>query len=298
MPLELPEWQVRAYADNVHHIAQEMQEKVSGCAREEVKTAERIGFDKLAAMEGESPTTRLAPTPNHMADHSRRWVFPRPWVFAHQTDDIEKLTQLHNPTSEYAIAGAAALNRERTRRLIAAAQRQRSRGGRHADHCGVASRAENRPWVNARFTQPKVLQARAILDGVTGGEREMYGPYFIFYTADDIRTLLKDPLVVSGDYATHGALMNGKPPSGYLGFEWRQTSQLPTLAGSPNQRFTIAWAKKGMGYGRNSAGKLEDVGPRRDLSMAEQIFMRDDFEYVRIDDLLVVEIAIDTTASA
>jgi hypothetical protein len=293
MPLELPEWQVRAYAANVHHIAQEMQEKVAGAAREESKAAERIGFDKLAAMEGESPTVRLAPTPNHQADHSRRWVFPRPWVFAHQTDDIEKLTQLHNPTSEYAIAGAAALNRERTRRLIAAAR-------------GNAAEGEGTPTTvplpagqkiaagAARLTQPKVLQARAMLDTATGGEREMYGPYFIFYTADDLRTLLKDPLVSSADYVTQRTLMDGRPPSGYLGFEWRQTSQLPLVT---TTRFTIAWAMKGMGYGRNTAAKLEDVGPRRDLSMAEQIFMRDDFEYVRIDDLMVIEIAVDTTAA-
>jgi hypothetical protein len=296
MPLELPEWQVRAYAANVHHIAQEMQEKVAGAAREESKAAERIGFDKLAAMEGESPTVRLAPTPNHMADHSRRWVFPRPWVFAHQTDDIEKLSQLHNPTSEYAIAGAAALNRERTRRLIAAARGFAAEGEGTPATVALPA-AQKIAHGSARFTQPKVLQARAMLDTATGGEREMFGPYYIFYTADDLRTLLKDPLVSSADFVTQRTLMDGRPPSGYLGFEWRQTSQLPLLAGSPNQRFTIAWAMKGLGYGRNTAAKLEDVGPRRDLSMAEQIFMRDDFEYVRVDDLLVVEIAISTDAA-
>ena len=92
--------------------------------------------------------------------------------------------------------------------------------------------------------------------------------------------------------------MNGKPPSGYLGFEWRQTSLLPTLAGSPNQRFTIAWARMGLGYGRNTGGQITDIGPRRDLSMAEQIFIMDMFDYVRIDDALVVEIAISTDAAA
>jgi hypothetical protein len=296
MALELPEWQVRAYAENVHHLAQEMQEKVAGRTREEARAAERIGFDRLGAMEGEEPTSRLAPTPNHQADHSRRWVFPKPWVFAHQTDDIEKLRQIHNPTHEYSIAGAAALNRVRTRRLIAALRGSAPEGEGTPTTVALPA-AQKIAHATTRLTQPKVLQARAMLDAATGGERDMMGPYYILYTADDLRTLLKDPLVVSADYVTQKALMDGKPPAGYLGFEWIQTSQLPVVAGTPTQRFTVAWAKMGAGYGRNTAGKYEDIGSRRDLSMAEQIFLRDMFDYVRIDDLLVVEIAVDTTAA-
>jgi hypothetical protein len=293
MALELPEWQVRSYAANVHHKAQEAQEKILGACREESKTAERIGFDVLAAMEGESPTTRLAPTPNHQADHSRRWVFPRPWVFAHQTDDIEKLKQLHDPNHEYTIAGARALNRERMRRFITAARGSASEGEGTPTTVALPS-AQKIAHGSARFTVDKAIEARTKLDTATGGERDLYGDYYILYTADDLRTLLKDSKFTSRDYQTDMALMTGKPPTGYLGFNWIQTSLLPTVS---NVRYSVAWAKAAMGYGTNPAGHLEDVGPRLDLSMAEQVFLREFFDFVRIEDLLLIEIAIDTTAA-
>jgi hypothetical protein len=277
----------------VHKLAQESQNKIVGTTRGEEKSAERIGFDRLAAMEGETPTVRLAPTPNHMADHSRRWVFPKPWVFAHQTDNIEKLRQIHEPNSEYMIQGAAALNRERTRRFLTAARGNASEG--EGTPTTVALPATQKIAAGAaRLTVPKVLQARTMLDDITGGEREMYGPYYMLYTADDLRTLLADVRVSSADYTTHKTMMDGRPPSGYLGFEWIQSSVRNVVS---TTRFTVAWAKMGMAYGRNTGGKIEDVGPRRDLSMAEQIFMQDMFDFVRVDDTLLIEIAIDLTAA-
>jgi len=236
MALELPEWQVRAYAANVHKLAQEFSNKVMGTTRSEEKASERIGFDRLAAMEGEQPVSRLAPTPNHMADHSRRWVFPKPWVFAHQTDDIEKLKQIHDPTSEYATMGAGAYNREMTRRMYNAARGSASEGEGTPTTVALPA-AQKIAHATSRLTVDKVIETPAKLDAATGGERETYGPYYFMYTADDLRTLLKSSLFTSMDFVTHQSLMDGRPPPGWLGFNWIQTSVDVFLAtsGSPAQ---------------------------------------------------------------
>jgi Phage capsid protein len=297
MALELPEWQVRAYAANVYQKAQESKNKIDGTTRDESKTASQIGFDVLAPMEGESPTARLMTTPNHLADHSRRWVYPTPWIFAHQTDEFEKMKQIHDPNHEYTIAGAAAYNRETTRRFGAAARGSAAEGEGTLISVALPS-AQKIAHGSARFTVDKVIQARTMLDQATGGDRESYGPYYMLYDPDDLRTLLKSSLFTSMDFVTHQSLMDGRPPSGWLGFNWLQTNLLPVIPPlTTNVRYNIAWAKVAMGRGENSGGRSVSVETRPDLSDAMQVLMKSQFNFVRIDDKLVIEIANDLTAT-
>jgi Phage capsid protein len=297
MALELPEWQVRAYAANVYQKAQESKNKIDGTTRDESKNAAQIGFDVLAPMEGETPTSRLAPTPNHQADHSRRWVYPTGWIFAHQTDDFEKMKQIHDPNHEYTIAGAAAYNRETTRRFATAARGNAAEGEGTLISVALPS-GQKIAHGSARFTAAKVIQARTMLDQATGGDRESFGPYYMLYDPDDLRTLLKDSTFTSMDYVTHQSMMDGRPPPGWLGFNWIQTSLLPVIPPLvTNVRFNLAWAKVAMGRGENSGGRSTSVETRPDLSDAMQVLMKSQFNFVRIDDKLVIEIANDLTAT-
>lgn len=297
MALELPEWKVRAYAQNVHHLAQQSESTLMGTYRTESRNAERIGFDRLAAMDGVVPTTRFAPTPNVAGDHTRRWVFPKPWRFGKLVDNLEKIQQIHDPRSEYAIAGAAALNREHDRRFIAAAVGPAAEGEETFLSVTLPA-SQTIVHATAGLTRAKILQARAKLDRATNTDRSTFGPYYMLYDPDDILFLFGDrtngDTWISSDFMAAQALMEGKPLASFMGFQWRSSTLLPV--NSSNIRTNIAYAKLGMGKGDNPGVNKSRMDERTDLSYAAQIFLEEQFDFVRIDDALVVGIEIDTTA--
>jgi hypothetical protein len=298
MALELPEWKVRAYAQNVHHLAQQSDSTLMGLYRAESRNAERIGFDRLAAMEGVTPTSRFAPTPNVEGDHTRRWVFPRPWRFGKLVDNLEKIQQIHDPRSEYAIAGAAALNREHDRRLIAAATGSALEGEETVISVPLPV-GQTIVHATTGLTRRKITQARAKLDRATNSDRSTFGPYVMVYDPDDILYLFADNTTtgevwISSDFMAGQALMEGKPLAMFMGFMWKPSTLLPVSTG--NIRTNIAYAKMGIGKGDNPGVNKQRMDERTDLSYAAQIFLEEQFDFVRIDDALVVGVEVDTTA--
>ena len=297
MALELPEWKVRAYAENVHHLAQQTDSTLMGTCRDEARNAERIGFDRLGAMEGVVPTSRFAPTPNVAGDHTRRWVFPRPWRFGKLVDNLEKIQQIHDPRSEYAIAGAAAYNREYDRRLLAAAVGPASEGEETFTTVNLPV-SQIIPHATTGLTRKKIMQARAKLDRVTNSDRSTYGPYIMVYDPDDISFLFDEgtsgQFWVSSDFMSAQALMEGKPLAYFMGFQWKPSTLLPVSTG--NIRSNVAYAKQGVGCGSNPGVNKSRMDERTDLSYAAQIFLEEQWDFVRIDDGLVVVLEVDTTA--
>lgn len=297
MALELPEWKVRAYAQNVHHLAQQTDSTLMGTYRTESRNAERIGFDRLSPAEGVVPTSRFAPTPNVAIDHTRRWVFPKPWRFGKLVDNLEKIQQIHDPRSEYAIAGSAALNREHDRRLLAAALGPAPEGEETFQMVTLPA-SQLIPHATTGLTKTKIMQARAKLDRATNTDRSTFGPYYMIYDPDDINFLFSETASgsswVSSDFMAGQALMEGKPLAYFMGFQWRSSTLLPVSAG--NIRTNVAYAKLGMAKGDNPGANKSRMDERTDLSYAAQIFMEEQWDFVRVDDLLVVGVEVDITA--
>jgi Phage capsid protein len=294
MSTVVQEWQVRAWADNVHHLAQEMTQKLAGTTREETKVAERIGFDRLAPMEGETPSSRFAPTPNVDSEESRRWVFPRPWRFGKLTDDLDKVRTLHMPENEYAIGGSSALNREKDKRLYTAARGSATQGEESITTVALPS-AQKIAHGSTGLTKSKIIQTRTRLLTAAGGDLGPYGPVTFYYHPDDLLFLLSDQTLTNTEFVAFQNLMSGMAQPGLLGFNWVCGTQHVTDSG--NIRYDIAYCRMAMGMGRNRAMRKERFDERSDKSYALQVFMEDHFDYVRVDDELVVEIACDTTAT-
>ena len=289
-------WQVRAYFDNVHHKAQESRAKADGTTLEKTQNARMIGFPVLDVAEGETPTSRLAPTPDNTPDRTMRWAFPTPWRINLLEDEIDDLEHFWEASSEYVVSAAAARNREGMKRLLTAALG--SALETTEDTIGTAGTSVALPAAqqiahgSAGLTKQKLVHARTILDGAVGGDVEIFGPYYFAYDPRDIRFLLNDAELNSMDSVTQRQLMNGMPVQGLMGFNWIPTSQ---LAIASNIRSSVCWVRSGMGRGNNRAGMKMRAGERSDLSYAFQVFRSDKFDYVRIDDKMVVELQIDTT---
>ena len=289
-------WQVRAYFDNVHHKAQESRAKVEGTTLEKTQNARMIGFPILDVAEGETPTSRLAPTPDNTPDRTMRFCFPTPWRINLLEDSIDDMESFWQADSEYVTSAAAARNREGAKRLFTAALG--SALETTEDTIGTAGTSVALPAAqtivhgSAGLTKTKIVHARTILDGAVGGDVEIFGPYYFAYDPRDIRFLLNDAELNSLDSVTQQQLMQGMPVRGLMGFNWIPTSQ---LAIASNIRSSVCWARNGMGRGNNRAGMKMRAGERADLSYAMQVFREDKFGYVRLDDKMVVEVQIDTT---
>lgn len=296
--MALEGWQVRAYFDNVHQKAQESRAKVDGTTMMKTQRAKMIGFPVMDVADGETPTSRFAPTPNNTPGRQMRWVFPTPWRINLMEDDLDDLEHFWSAESEYVMSAAAAYNRTKMARLLAAARGTATETAE--DTLGSAATSVALPSAqkiahgSTGFTKAKILQARSKLDVAVGGDVEVMGPYYMAYHPDDIRFLLADTSMTSADFVTMRPLMEGLPVRGFMGFNWIPTAQIPLES---TIRYNVAWARMGVGCGMNQAGMKMRAGERADLSYTMQVFRQDKFGYVRVDDKMVVEIAIDTTAT-
>ena len=295
-------WQVRTYYQNVHFKAQEAQSKVDGTTLMKEGRARMIGFPIIDPAEMEEPSARFAPTPNNTPPRQMRWVFPRPARINLMEDQIDEDEHFWQANSQHVLTAAAASNRLQIRRLVAAATGtalETTEDTIGAPGTAVALPASQTiPHNSQALTRAKITAARTRLDRAVGGDSIMYGPYYHLYDPDDFQTLSADspantqlnPLNTL-DSVTRQQLMDGRVVPGLLGFTWIPTSQLSV---SGNIRSNVCWAKSGMGCGRNKGVKIR-AGERSDLSYAEQLFREEKYNYVRIDDKLVVVIEVDTT---
>lgn len=287
-------WQVRAYAENVHHLAQEMTNKVIGTTREQTKNAVMIGFSTMAQSEGVQNDSQFPPTPNTTPAKGRRWAFPARWQWNALEDQADAWDTIHEATNEYAIAGAASYNRIWTKRVIDAALGE-AQSGNEGALTGVALPAGQIVAAGTDgLTKTKMIQTLSKLQAATGGDADMFGPYTFIYHPDDLIFILNDITLTSDEHTGVHALMMGKQVPGLLGFNWVMSSQLPVVS---TTRSAVAYARSGMGTGRNTAGRKIRQDERADLSYTDQVYMEDKFNSVRIDDELVVSVNVDTAAT-
>lgn len=303
----IEEWKVDAYAGNVHHLTQQMVHKTMGTTRtQDGAPGKRLGFDRLAPVEGIiGSRSRFAATPNIESDESRRWANPVQWVYAKMVDDWDKLEQIHNPESEYAMAAAASKNRFRD--AITIGYNPSGSGtfaGLVGGALGLADEGEE------VLTQVALPATQIIPDGGTGLTKAkcirahtkflendydpfMHGPRVMVYDPFQLNFLLDDAELTDIERLSVKTLMTGVMPDNLLGFErWIPYTRLPREGDIVRN---AAYAREALGVGIWLDEKRR-AGERADRSYHNQIFMAQSMGAVRVDDKLVVAIDCDVTA--
>lgn len=304
----IDEWKISAYADNVHHIAQQMSFKLAGTVREEsAAPGKRIGFDRLAAMRGErGRPSRFAPTPNIASDETRRWANPVPWRFGKLVDNWDKLEQIHMPESEYAKAGGADLNRFKDEIILGVQGTYTAFTDLVGGALGTAQEGEdtlvtvvydttNQLVVDgaAGLTKNKILQALTIL-GNNDYDPAIHGPLTFVYSPKSMEYLHNDTTLTSAEHVGVAALRQNRPAPGLLGIDnWIPSTRLPKVG---DIRRCALYAQGGIGLGRWLDEKRR-LTERDDLSYTAQVYMESSYGCVRIDDSIVVAVDIDETAA-
>jgi hypothetical protein len=137
------------------------------------------------------------------------------------------------------------------------------------------------------MTVGKLLNAKQLLDE---SEAPQEGRYFV-HTAEDLIDLLGTVEVTSADYNTVRALVAGQVDT-FLGFKFIQSELLYLEnASAPAAWFSYAYCKGAVGF-----GTIEEVTvrltERADKNYAWQPYVSMDMGATRVEDELVVEIAV------
>ena len=102
---------VEQYSSNVSMLAQQMGTKLRGSVDVETIRGKNAFFDQIGMTAAQVRSTRHGSTPQINTPHSRRRVSLADYEWADLVDDLDKVRMLVDPTSSYAKAAAAAMNR-------------------------------------------------------------------------------------------------------------------------------------------------------------------------------------------
>ena len=111
---------VEQYSSNVSMLSQQMGSKLRGAVDVETVRGKNAFFDQIGATAAVARTSRHGATPQVNTTHSRRRVSLGDFEWADLIDDLDKVRMLNDPTSNYAKAAAAAMNRTIDDQIIAA----------------------------------------------------------------------------------------------------------------------------------------------------------------------------------
>ena len=102
---------VEQYSSNVTMLSQQMGSKLRGSVDVENINGKNAFFDQVGVTAAQIRTSRHGDTPQIDTPHSRRRLSLADYEWADLVDDVDKVRMLVDPTSSYAKAAAAAMNR-------------------------------------------------------------------------------------------------------------------------------------------------------------------------------------------
>lgn len=279
---------VEQYGANVAMLSQQRPSRLEGAVRVEPVVGKTAFFEQLGTAEAVRRTTRHGDSPLVDTPHARRQVSPADYEWGDMVDDLDKAKLLIDPTSSYAMAAAAAMNRAKDDVIIAAMNGTSTAiaEGSLTSSSIILPTAQKVPVNATGLTVAKLLIAKEILDG---NEVDEEIPRFIVVTALQVSTLLNTTEVKSSDFNTVKALAMGQLDT-YMGFKFIRSERLGLDVTTSTDTAVIAWAKDGMllGVGVDIKARITE---RADKSFATYVYYSMSLEATRMEEKKVVEIA-------
>lgn len=283
---------VLQFRANVIQLYQQKPSKLRGKVREESLTGKAHFFERLASEAAVKKTARHADTVMLDPIHSRRMVIPVDYVWNALVDQQDKIRQLIDPNSEYAIAAANALRRAFDLEIFAAFTADAKGGEDGSTAVTFASEAAlDTTFVSAALTTPNILTVKKALDLQEVPPEDRY----LVYHPAAVEQLLKAstaPTASSADYNTIKALVEGSLNT-WVGFSWVMSTIGPVTTGDATRPFCFAWHKEAMGVAVNKdiSARLSE---RPDKDYAVQSYASMTMGATRIQGPGVVRFSIDT----
>ena len=277
---------VEQYSSNVSMLSQQMGSKLRGSVDVETINGKNAFFDQVGVTAAQLRTSRHGDTPQIDTPHSRRRLSLADYEWADLVDDVDKVRMLLHPTSSYAKAAAAAMNRSVDDVIITAMNASANTGVAGGTSTALPSTQKTATSDQSDgLTIAKLLAAKKILDD---NDVDPSLRRFIVCGPQQVSDLLGTTQVTSSDFNTIKALAQGDISS-YLGFEFIMSTRLNKDATNTTDRLVFAYTEDAvkLGIGKDIGAKISE---RADKSYSTQVYYCMSLGAVRMEEKKVVQI--------
>ena len=277
---------VEQYSSNIAMLSQQMGSKLRSSVDVEQVTGKNAFFDQVGVTAAQLRTSRHGDTPQIDTPHSRRRLSLADYEWADLVDDVDKVRMLVDPTSSYARAAAAAMNRALDDVVITAFNASANTGVAGGTSTALPSGQKTATSDQSDgLTIAKLLAAKKILDD---NDVDPSLKRFIVCGPQQISDLLGTTQVTSSDYNVVRALATGAVSS-YLGFEFIMSTRLNKDATYTSDRLVFAYTEDAikLGIGKDISAKISE---RADKSYSTQVYYCMALGAVRMEEEKVVQI--------
>ena len=277
---------VEQYSSNVAMLSQQMGSKLRSSVDVEKITGKNAFFDQVGVTAAQLRTSRHGDTPQIDTPHSRRRLSLADYEWADLVDDVDKVRMLVDPTSSYARAAAAAMNRAMDDVIITAFNASANTGVAGGTSTALPSGQKTATSDQSDgLTIAKLLAAKKILDD---NDVDPSLKRYIVCGPQQISDLLGTTQVTSSDYNVVRALATGAINS-YLGFEFIMSTRLNKDATNTTDRLVFAYTEDAikLGIGKDISAKISE---RADKSYSTQVYYAMSLGAVRMEEEKVVQI--------
>lgn len=281
---------VQQYKANVELLVQQKGSRLRPYVRTETQNAEFDYYDRIGTTTAVEVTSRHADTALISTPHDRRRVSLRDFDWADLIDRVDRIRMLIDPTNPYAQNAAFALGRKMDDVLVEAVFGTAQSGKTGSTSVSFPSSqqiavnyVESGSAANSGLTVGKLRRAKEILDA---NETDPSEARYIWCSAKQLHDLLQDTNVISADFNTVKALVQGEVNT-FMGFEFVRTERLG-VDGSSHRR-CVAYVKSGMLLAVGMDINV-DIGPRRDKRNSTQVYCSMTCGATRMEEEKVVEI--------
>ena len=277
---------VEQYSSNVSMLSQQMGSKLRGSVDVENINGKNAFFDQVGVTAAQLRTSRHGDTPQIDTPHSRRRLSLADYEWADLVDDVDKVRMLVDPTSSYAKAAAAAMNRAMDDVIITAFNASANTGVAGGTSTALPSTQKFATTDQSDgLTIAKLLSAKKILDN---NDVDASIKRYIVCGPQQISDLLGTTQVTSSDFATVKALAEGSVNS-FLGFEFIMSTRLNKDATHTSDRLVFAYTEDAvkLGIGKDISAKISE---RADKSYSTQVYYCMSLGAVRMEEKKVVQI--------
>ena len=277
---------VEQYSANVSLLAQQTGSKLRSAVDVESVRGKNAFFDQVGATAAQLRTSRHGDTPQIDTPHSRRRVSLATYEWADLVDDADKVRMLIDPTSTYARAAAAAMNRSIDDVIITAMNASADTGVAGATSTALPSAQKTATSDQSDgLSVAKLRSAKYILDN---NDVDPSLKRFLVCGPKQIQDLLAITEVTSSDYAVVKALATGTVNS-FLGFEFIMSTRLNLDSTYTTDRLVFAFTEDAikLAIGKDVSAKISE---RADKSYSTQVYYSMDLGATRMEESKVVQI--------
>ena len=277
---------VEQYSSNISMLSQQMGSKLRSSVDVEKVTGKNAFFDQVGVTAAQLRTSRHGDTPQIDTPHSRRRLSLADYEWADLVDDVDKVRMLVDPTSSYARAAAAAMNRAMDDVIITAFNASANTGVAGGDSTALPSGQKTATSDQSDgLTIAKLLAAKKILDN---NDVDPSLRRYLVCGPQQISDLLGTTQVTSSDFNSVRALATGAVNS-FMGFEFIMSTRLNKDGTHTSDRLVFAYTEDAikLGIGKDISAKISE---RADKSYSTQVYYCMSLGAVRMEEKKVVQI--------